>query len=93
MAGHPLRVGTLVRIKEIAGTRLVSKRKPAWGVLTYVNSYQDEEDENRSCSAKLLHEVGGRKVVSLIRRNFDLPTEKSVPDWVWAALAVRALTD
>lgn len=89
-------VGQLVRIKEIAGTRLASKRNPAWGVIVSANTHVLVDDENyRGFQVAFLHENKGCSAMRyyMVRRNFDIPTDKQVPDWVWAAIAVRALTE
>lgn len=84
-----LRVGQLVRIKEIPGTRLASKRKPLWGVIMTVWRHDDENETFGRVSILNGPEHHNSKI--LYRRNVDLPTDKQVPDWVWVELAKRAL--
>ena len=87
-----MRVGELVRIKEISGTKLASKRKPLWGVIDHTLI------RNEMCTVTMLRDLdwGERRYrskqrVLLSRRCFDYPTDKQVPDWVWVELAKRAL--
>jgi hypothetical protein len=91
--------GTLVRIKEVPGTRFASKRKPLWGIIETVARGAMDDELDRHCTVAMLVDLPfpeesfrSRSRVSLTRRNFDLPTDKQIPDWVCVELAKRALT-
>lgn len=92
-----MKVGDLVRIKEISGTKLASKRRPVWAQIIHVNADMLASEPDRWCVCMALTDVNfsspfrSRRRLSLQRRHFDFPTEKQVPDWVWAEIAKRAL--
>lgn len=91
-----MKVGTVVKIKEIPGTRLASKRKPVWAVIRWISDYVSNGEENRSLTVEFLQAVPlgrSRSVESmhLFRRNIDIPKEEDVPGWVWAEIAKREL--
>jgi hypothetical protein len=89
-----MKVGDLVRIKEIPGTRLASKRQPVWGIVASVGAIVDDE---QSFYVETLTELAfknpyrSRTRVSLIARCFELPTDEQIPGWVCVEIAKRKL--
>lgn len=85
-----LYVGQLVRIKEIPGTKLASKRKPLWGQITAC--WAEGYDPDNAWARVVIFSGPEHHNAKLLReRNFDIPTDKQVPDWVWAEIAKREL--
>jgi hypothetical protein len=91
-----MRVGDLVRIKEIPGTRLASKRQPVWGIVASVGAIVDDE-QHRAVQVEMLTEVvfenphHSRTRVWLNARCLEQPADRQIPEWVCVEIAKRKL--
>jgi hypothetical protein len=79
-----VKVGDLVAVKEISGTKLCSKRNPGWGVITEIRHYQPEDPQYHSCRVEFLAPVKGmgQTFKWIQRRQYNVPTEKQIPEHI-----------
>lgn len=90
-----LRIGQIIRIKEIPGTKLASNRRPFWATLesmprNYSDAYAMFGARTMEPWAKTFT-TGPVTSVWIYRRNFDVRPDHKIPKEVWAWVAMRAL--
>lgn len=95
-----MKIGDLVAVKEVPGTKQASKRKPLWGVITDMHSYfTSDRPELQTVRVELLdgkvkptlRHVYGQTFIYLQKRCLDLPPERQIPEHIKAEFAKRVL--